>query len=96
MSTTLTLVQRLDSSAAETLAQNLKSKSGKSVKIDASEVKFCGALALQILLSAHRQWQADKQSFEIDKPSQDMLEACRLMGVGPDEIGFTQEMGVPK
>ena len=56
----------------------------------------CGALTLQLLLSARRQWQADGHPFEMDAPSQDMTDACRLLGVSPEDIGILHETGEPQ
>lgn len=96
MTATLTLAPRLDSPAADTLARELLSARGDGIRIDAAAVTFCGALVLQLLLSARRQWQADGHPFEIDAPGGDMLDACRVLGVSPEDIGILQETGEPK
>ena len=94
MSASLTLAPRLDSPAAEGLAKDLVAARGAGILINAEGVIFCGALAMQLLLSARRQWQEDGHPFEIEKPSQDLTEACRLLGVTPNDVGIEQKTGV--
>ncbi|MGR3802769.1 STAS domain-containing protein [Marinibacterium profundimaris] len=96
MSSTLTLAPRLDSPAADALARELAEARGAAIRLDAGAVTFCGALTLQLLLSARRQWQADGHPFEMDAPSQDMTDACRLLGVSPEDIGILHETGEPQ
>ncbi|QEW19423.1 hypothetical protein LA6_001612 [Marinibacterium anthonyi] len=96
MSATVTLAPRLDSAAAELLTEELKSARGSALCVDAGAVTFCGSLALQTLLSAKLQWQEDEHSFEISAPSRDLSDACRLLGISPQEIGIKQEMGEPQ
>ena len=55
MSASLTLAPRLDSPAAEGLAKDLVAARGAGILINAEGVIFCGALAMQLLLSARRQ-----------------------------------------
>lgn len=96
MSATLTLAPRLDSPAAERLAEELKSARGTGICIDGGAVTFCGALALQTLLSAKLQWKEDDHPFEIAVASSDFADACRLLGLSAQDIGITQEMGEPQ
>ena len=91
MSGTLTLGQRLDSTAASSLTTDLIAAMGAPMTLDASGVTFCGTLVMQTLLAARQQWQQDGQDFAVAAPSAEMLEACRLLGVTPDQIGITSE-----
>ena len=93
MSATLILASRLDSPAAEGLSRDLLAARGAAMVINAEAVTFCGALAMQLLLSARKQWQEDGQPFEIEKPSADLTDACRVLGVAPDLVGITQKTG---
>lgn len=96
MSLSVTLVQRLDSPAADALKHELLAVRGAPILLNAQSVSFCGALAMQLLVSARRQWVEDGESFSIVDPSKDLLEACRLLGVPKDEIGISEITGEPK
>lgn len=96
MSGSLTLAPRLDSPAADVLAHDLLEARGSTIQINAESVTFCGALAMQILVSARRQWIEDGQTFSIENPSNDLVEACRLLGVAHDEVGISENSGDPK
>ena len=90
MKGTLKLAACMDSLATEQFAAELAQQRGHSLTLDASSISFLGALALQLLLAAHRQWQEDGKSFQIVDPSPAFLEGVTLMGVGFAEIGFAE------
>ena len=96
MSTSLTLVPRLDSPAADALARDLKAARGAPSQINAQAVTFCGALSMQLLMAARRQWSEDGAAFQIDEPSKDLLEACRLLGIPQTDIGIEEVTGETK
>lgn len=77
----------LDSQAAEQLGAALTQKRGEPLTIDAAEVSFLGALALQLLIAARRQWLEDGLSFDIAGVSDEFLDGVRLLGINPDELG---------
>ncbi len=96
MSASLNLVPRLDSPAADALAREFLAVRGTAIQVNGQAVTFCGALSMQILVSARRQWLQDGDTFAIYEPSKDLLEACRLLGVPLEEIGISEITGEPK
>lgn len=59
---------------------------GHSVVLDAGQVTFLGALALQLLLASYRQWQDDGKSFQIINPSAAFLDGISLLGVAASSL----------
>lgn len=79
-----TLPDRLDSSAAAGLAGSLRERVGKPLILDAGKVEVIGALALEVIIAAGRQWEADGQPLSIDRPSPRFLAACETLGLCSD------------
>lgn len=77
------LPRRLDSSGAPGLAQALIARRGAALVLDASEVEVIGALALEVLIAAGRQWAADAQPISIIAPSERFQSACATLGLMP-------------
>lgn len=61
----LTLPQRLDHEGARALHAALGARRGTDVRMDAAKTVFLGALGLQLLLSAARQWREGGQHFSV-------------------------------
>jgi len=93
MNKPLKLPSRMDGPAAEKLAPELAKLSGKPVSLDGAEVTFGGALGLQFLVAARRKWQQDDSEFTIENPSDALTDSCRILGIGPDEIGISTAAG---
>ncbi|MWD26484.1 STAS domain-containing protein [Aquicoccus sp. SCR17] len=91
MDQNLKLSTRLDGPAAGSLAGELTALRGGPLTLEAGGVDFIGALSLQVLVAAHRQWKADEQLFRIDAPSDAFLEGCRLLGIPSEEIGLGED-----
>ena len=87
MSNDFTLPERLDTASAGRLAGRLSERRGQPLRLDGSAVGFGGALGLQVLVAARRQWQADGQPFRIDPLGDGLARACRILGIPPLEIG---------
>lgn len=87
------LPQRLDSSAAPALLESLLHRRGQPLALDAAGVEVIGTLALEVLVSAGRQWQADGISLLIDRPSPRFRDACGLLGLDAEHpwTPMTQE-----
>jgi chemotaxis protein CheX len=79
------LAEVLDLTAASPLAQALLAHRGSDVTVDASRVNRVGALCLQVLLAAAATFKADGVRMRVDKPTEEFLEGCRLLGVSFDE-----------
>ena len=93
MSASLSLAARLDNPAAEHLSRDLLEARGGAVLINAEAVIFCGALAMQLLVAARKQWLKDGQAFEVERPSSDLINACRLLGVTLENVGVVETLG---
>lgn len=86
MKGSLKLAACLDSLATEHLASEFTQMRGHSVVLDAGQVTFLGALALQLLLASYRQWQDDGKSFQIINPSAAFLDGISLFGVAASSL----------
>ena len=84
MTERLMLPGRLDSSGAPALVDMLMARRGGPLTLDASGVEVMGARAMEVLVAAGRQWQADGQVLAIDSASDRYLAACATMGLAPD------------
>lgn len=81
MTELIKLPGRLDSSGAPSLVETLLAHRGGPLTIDASGVEVIGALAMEVLIAAGRQWDADGQTLTIADPSDRYLSACETMGL---------------
>jgi chemotaxis protein CheX len=70
----------LDTVAAAALRETLLAARGAPLTLDGASTQRFGGAALQILLSARRQWQADGNAWKIAQPSAALREALGLMG----------------
>lgn len=81
MSEVFALPNRLDSSGAAPLMQALLSRRGRSLTLDASGVDLVGALALEVIVAAGRQWEADRQLLSLAHPSERFVASCDALGL---------------
>ena len=77
----LALPSRLDSSAAASLLNALLARRGQPLQLDASRVELVGALALEVVIAAGRQWDSDGQPLWIKGPSDRFTSACDALGL---------------
>lgn len=84
MTERLCLPARLDTSGARALADMLMARRGSPLGIDASEVEVVGALAMEVLIAAGRQWQADGHGLAIEGASPRFIASCEVLGLSPD------------
>jgi len=82
----LALPASLDGAAAPSLAASLLALKGKATDIDASSVEKISTLAVQVLLSAHRTWIADRVPLRIVTSSDRFNEAVARLGLA-DTLG---------
>jgi len=75
----------LDLRAAGPLAKSLLTRRGAELAIDASRVQRVGAQCLQVLLAAASTWQTDGHRFLLMKPTDELLEGGRLLGIHLDQ-----------
>lgn len=65
MSSPLLLPERLDRDAARDLHAELMQRRGADLIIDGSSVRAAGALAVQVLVAATRDWSAKDQTLTV-------------------------------
>jgi chemotaxis protein CheX len=75
------LPPRLDSSGVMSLRDALLARRGQPVCLDAAQVEVIGALAIETIVSAARQWAADNQRLTLASPSPRFCAVCDLLGV---------------
>lgn len=89
MSDTLVLQPRLDLSAAEPLAEALKTRLGADVTVDAREVTHLGAICLQVLLATAKTARRAGHRFTLVNASDRVLEQLSTLGFTPDSLSET-------
>jgi anti-anti-sigma regulatory factor len=81
MTSPIVLDARLDSAAAESLADILRPLQDSDVVIDATAVTLLGAKALQTLLVAAQAWRASGRAFAISNLSPDVATQIADLGI---------------
>jgi anti-anti-sigma regulatory factor len=87
------LPARFDSASVQAFTDAVKKLRKQPLEIDGGRVATTGALAIQALISTARQWREDEARFHLAAPSDALLDACRVLGVPPEEIGIHPEEG---
>ena len=87
MTQTYALRPHLDSPAAATVASELLELRGQALTITGDDVTFAGALSLQVLVSARRQWEEDGYQFLVKSASEPFHAACEGLGFRWEDIG---------
>ncbi len=90
MTEPLILQPKLDLPAAAPLAEELKSRLGGPVVIDAGQVTHIGALCLQVLLSAAKSLKAAGHGMSITNASDKVVEQLAQMGFSPETVAEGQ------
>lgn len=85
----IALPETLDMRAAQPLRDQLMAARGAKVELDGSGVRRMGALGLQVLLAAERQWRADGHELRLINPSPDLLAGLKLLGVAESQTFLT-------
>lgn len=87
--TVILLPIRMDLTESLPLTVSIKDAVGQPLRLDASAVEHLGALCLQVLIAAARQWQDDGIPFEISPMSEAFSDALGDFGL-PSSV-LTQE-----
>lgn len=80
----LILGSRLDPAAARRLAGELLGRRGRPLRLDGSQVETASALALEVLIAAGLQWQADGQPLDLCDAAPGLADTCLRLGLRPD------------
>lgn len=86
MSAPIVLDARLDSAAADALAERLGTLQGQDVILDGSGVTLFGAKALQTLIVAVRAWSDAGQALSVQNLSPEA--AAQIADLGLDDISL--------
>ncbi len=86
MARSIELPQHLDYEAVPDLRALLLDARGEAVDLNAAAVGFLGTLAIQVLLAARLQWQADGQGFAVSGHSPAFAEACATAGLDLSDL----------
>ncbi|KZY47908.1 hypothetical protein A3731_07420 [Roseovarius sp. HI0049] len=89
------LPARIDSAAACAVAEGIQARCGRSLTLDARQVEFAGALGLQVLIAARRQWREAGHAFRVTGADEALFDICRTLGVAPAHIGAGPEEEAP-
>lgn len=88
MTQQISLPARLDFDAARDLHRQFSAARGQPLELDVAAVAQVGALAAQLLIVAHRQWQADGLSFRLLNLTTTLPDG--FVRLGMDFAPFTQ------
>lgn len=82
----LPLPETFDRKAVSAFARTLLDHRGADAVLDASEVQRMGTLAVEMLISARKQWQMDGKTLSIRDASDPFLSAIEAVGASVDHI----------
>ena len=88
---TLTLPERLDYAACETLAKDIAAKAGTPLQLEATSVRFLGALAAEIILRGQAEWASQELPFWVSDRSEAFTSGLQNLGI--PENAINQEGG---
>jgi chemotaxis protein CheX len=91
MAATYKLEGHLDSVSVPVVAQDLMNLRGAPLVIDGEGVASAGTLLLQVLVSAKRQWEEDRQSFQIAPISDALADTAKELGIAVTSFGADPE-----
>ena len=83
---TLSLDSVLDLNAAGSLHSKLMALRGSDLAIDATGVERVGTLCIQVLISAAKTWEEEKQSLTFSGMSEALMKTMQLSGVNYDHM----------
>jgi len=89
MSAPIVLPETLDMRAAQPLRDQLLAARGADAQLDGSGVRRLGALGLQVLMAAERQWRADGHALSLIDPSPDLVAGLKLLGLAETQSFLT-------
>ena len=73
--------ERLDVAAVRAVQKDLLDRRGTATTIDVSDVERIGALGIELLIAAHRQWRQDGQDLQIAGVSATVTDAFGDLGL---------------
>lgn len=85
----LYLPEHFDGTTVSQVSAELLKRRGQAVELNVERVKTAGALGLQVLASASKQWRADGESFDVVGTSDELTQAADILGLSHDELGLS-------
>jgi anti-anti-sigma regulatory factor len=86
ISAPVVLPETLDSSCAAGVREQLLTRRGSPLVVDAGQVRRTGMQAMQVLMAAARTWQADGQSYVLTNPTSEFLDTLALAGLSREHL----------
>ncbi|WP_410218963.1 STAS domain-containing protein [Paracoccus sp. (in: a-proteobacteria)] len=82
----LPLPETFDRKAAATFSRSLLDHRGTDAVLDASGVQRLGAIGVELLIAARKQWQVDGKALSIKDASQSFLDTLGDIGTSLDSL----------
>jgi len=86
----LKLPQTLDVAAVRAVREDLLGRRGTATTVDASEVERIGALGIELLIAAQRQWQKDESVLQLVGLSGTVTDAFKDLGLDPATLDIRE------
>ncbi len=83
MTARIELVSKLDTDAADALAEALQEKRGADLVLDAGSVEHFGAHAVQVLVMASHSWAQDGNALTLENLPDEQVEKLTSIGLSP-------------
>jgi chemotaxis protein CheX len=77
----LKLPQTLDVAAVRAVREDLLGRRGTDITVDASDVERIGALGIELLIAAQRQWRKDDSALKLVGVSDTVTDAFQDLGL---------------
>ncbi len=84
----LFLPEHFDGTTASQVAAELLKRRGQPIELNGGRVKTAGALGLQVLASATKQWRQDDYAFRVVEVSGELIRAGEVLGLAHGDLGF--------
>ncbi|MEL7255385.1 MAG: STAS domain-containing protein [Pseudomonadota bacterium] len=84
----LYLPEHFDGSTASQVVAEMLSHRGKPLTLHGARVKSAGALGLQVLISATKQWAHDDQPFTVVDGSDALIRGVEVLGMDSSDLGI--------
>ncbi len=90
MGNTIALGKNVGTAAAPALAAEFAALRGTDVSVNASKTNHIGALGLQVIVAACRQWKHDGHGFSLSAFSDAFRHDARTLGIALTDLGANE------
>lgn len=84
----LYLPEHFDGTTVSQVAQELLKRRGQPIELNGGRVKTAGALGLQVLAAAAKQWRQDQHAFRLVDASDVLQNAGEVLGIARTDLGL--------